>query len=100
MSAVKQWVKRKTNGEWLLILDGYDNDSFDIRQFFPSQDTGRVIVTTVRSKIAPGLDAQGIEVKGINESAGAELLLQKAHIPAREQRDDPGKMSHFADDFS
>jgi tRNA uridine 5-carbamoylmethylation protein Kti12 len=31
--AVKQWLKAKTNGEWLLILDGYDNESFDIRPF-------------------------------------------------------------------
>jgi hypothetical protein len=43
--------------------DGYDNESFDIRTFFPSQDSGRVIITTVRSKIALGLDAQGLKSK-------------------------------------
>jgi hypothetical protein len=98
--AVKQWLKEKTNGEWLLILDGYDNESFDIRPFFPSQDNGRVLVTTVRSKIALGLDAKGIEVKGIDESAGAELLLQKAHLPDREQCGDPGEAAYFVDEFS
>lgn len=94
ISAVKQWLKKRTDGEWLLILDGYDNESFDIRRFFPSQDNGRVVVTTVSSKIALGLDARGIEVKGIDESLGVELLLQKAQLPAREQCGDTGERAH------
>jgi len=91
LPAVKRWVNKNTNGNWLLILDGYDNDSFDIRPFFPSQHTGRVIVTTVWSKITIGLDAHGIEVQGIDKSAGAELLSQKANIPAHKHCDDPSK---------
>ena len=77
VSVVKQFLAKLESGRWLMIIDSYDNDSFDIRAFFPSDDmrSGSILLTSIRSKMADHLDARGVEIKGLSESAGREILF-------------------------
>ena len=82
VSTVKRFLAKPDSGRWLMILDSYDNDSFDIRTFFPSGGmwSGSLLVTSVRSKMAYHLDARSIEVKGLDENAGREILFHQKRI--------------------
>lgn len=82
ISVVKEFLVKSGAGRWLMIIDSYDTESFDIRTFVPSahMGPGSLLVTSVRSKIAYDLDAQGIELKGLDEHAGREILLHQMHI--------------------
>ena len=55
----------------------YDTESYDIRTFFPSAHVGlgSLLITSVISKVVYDLDAQGIELNGLDEHAGCEILL-------------------------
>src|SRR6185312_9116817 len=52
--AVKRWLDRPKNTQWLMVFDNYDNPKLpgvtdpaavDIRQFFPDAYHGSVLVT-------------------------------------------------------
>lgn len=87
VSVVRQWLSRATNSKWLLILDGYDSDYFDIRPFLPGGECrhGSLILTTIRSKIADPFNALSVQIDRIDENAGTKILLSKMRIKSPEQ---------------
>jgi hypothetical protein len=78
IAIVKSWLERKSNMGWLMVIDSVEDiDSFDIRQVLPACDHGSIIITSTRADTSSVAGMQGIEVAGIDEKAGVEMLLQK-----------------------
>jgi hypothetical protein len=52
---VRHWFSRPDNGDWLMVMDNYDDPQlpgissstgYDIRQFFPQRSHGSILITT------------------------------------------------------
>ena len=63
VSAVKRWLDRQKNTQWLLVFDNYDNpklpgvidqNAVDIRRFLPEAYHGSVLITTRSSAVKIG----------------------------------------------
>ncbi|KAI9780998.1 MAG: hypothetical protein M1839_006437 [Geoglossum umbratile] len=79
----KSWLERKTNIGWVMTIDGVEDiDGFDIRELLPVCDHGSIIITSTRAR--GGFNGMhDIEVAGIDEESGVEMLLQKAKQSSR-----------------
>ncbi|KAL7271005.1 hypothetical protein RUND412_006273 [Rhizina undulata] len=73
MKAVHNWLGKKENRRWLLLIDNHDNPESYLDKLIPMCDWGSVVVTTR----LPELDSfgEGVEIEGIGLEAGLELLL-------------------------
>jgi hypothetical protein len=88
LSAVKSWLMLRSKGNWLLLIDSYDDaESFDVRQFLPECGHGNILITTTRSEMASELDMDSIEVGAIDSAAGSKILLDKL---SQERRSNEG----------
>jgi len=77
-TAVKEWLAAKHNGEWLLVLDNYDDvDAVDIRLLLPTCDAGNVIITSRKSNLQ--ILGKTVAVDEIDEVSGIRLLLKSAN---------------------
>ncbi|KAJ9419803.1 hypothetical protein QL093DRAFT_2639535 [Fusarium oxysporum] len=73
---VMRWLCRDTNKSWLLVFDSVDiNEDLDIRKYFPNCEHGSIIITTTRSDIHSPLKFHGIELEGVDDLAGSQILL-------------------------
>ena len=93
LSVLKDFLVKSDTGRWLIVMDSYDTDSFDVRSFLPSPHvcSGSILITSVRPKIASMLNARRIEIKGLDDDAGSEMLL---HYMGNKAPNQPGKLSH------
>jgi len=91
--ALRKWLAEKTNKNWLLILDNYDDGGVDIHLLLPTCDTGNIIITSRKSN----LQMLGIlvPVDDIDEESGVSLLIKSANL---EQPGSEGK--HECNPFS
>ncbi len=73
----KKFLASPKSGDWLFVFDGYDSDYFDIREFLLVQDSsrGKYIITTIKEKIALSFDGCEVEVHGVADDIGAQILL-------------------------
>lgn len=76
INAVKTFLARKDNQDWLLIFDSWDStDKINIRSFFPHSAHGHIMITT-RQKDSGNLGFS-LEVASIKKEAAARLLLNR-----------------------
>jgi hypothetical protein len=63
--------------DWLLVLDNADDlDNVDLRSFFPTAASRRILITSRNPKSRHfGI---GLEIQSLPEDAAVQLLLQKA----------------------
>jgi hypothetical protein len=80
---VLEWLEQDLNRSWIIVFDGVDGredpnepDYIDLRKYIPSCDHGHVLLTTISSDLHLRLDFAGIQVNGVDEQAGSEIVLR------------------------
>ncbi|KAL7274139.1 hypothetical protein RUND412_002973 [Rhizina undulata] len=73
MKAVHNWLGKKGNQRWLLLIDNHDNAESELDKLIPMCDWGSVVVTTRLPEL--NVFGKGIEIEGIGSGVGLELLL-------------------------
>ena len=75
---VHKWLVPRREGSWLLIIDSIDDlEAFDCRRLIPQCKHGTVIVTSTHFRATECLGSTGLEVGGLDEKAGCEMLLSR-----------------------
>lgn len=76
--AVKEWLRRDCNSNWLLIFDNVDDlESFSISDFFPNSQYGCIILTSRRPECVRLGHEMHLDVMDENESI---TLLSKSYL--------------------
>lgn len=94
IESVLEWLEQETNRAWIMVLDGVETTytltsiNIDIRKYFPSCNHGHVLLTALSPCLHARLGYPGIQVRGVDEDAGAQILLRCAGV---EEPDSPGK---------
>ncbi|KAL7268678.1 hypothetical protein RUND412_008689, partial [Rhizina undulata] len=76
VKAVHNWLGRKGNQRWLLLINNYDDARIDLDKLIPICEWGSVIVTTWLTEL--NVFGVGVEVETIGLEAGLELLLRRS----------------------
>jgi hypothetical protein len=74
---VGQWLSKKLNIKWLLVIDGIDRNftrGASILDFIPPYNWGKIIVTSRRPKY--GVLGHSLKVREIDDSNGVALLIK------------------------
>lgn len=79
---VKARLEEEADPNWLMIVDGLEDlpARYRIGQLLPQCNHGTIILTTTRSDLASIVKAPGIEVCGIDETAGIQLFLERFQV--------------------
>lgn len=86
--AVKQWLSRAENQDWLLILDNADDlDSVRVAKYFPIVSWGHIIVTTRDQAAIGNVTKQGLLLEQLGVKEAVELLMEKAGIEDPQEED-------------
>jgi uncharacterized protein YjiS (DUF1127 family) len=73
VNAVKHWLAKKENRDWLLLLDNADDlENIGMSDFIPSSGTGTVIMTSRRPEYVRF--GWALELVEMDEAEGLELL--------------------------
>ncbi|KAH1966288.1 hypothetical protein KXV80_004605, partial [Aspergillus fumigatus] len=92
IESVLEWLEQETNRAWIMVLDGVETTytltsiDIDIRKYFPSCNHGHVLLTALSPCLHARLGYPGIQVRGVDEDAGAQILLRCAGV---EEPDSP-----------
>lgn len=79
--AVKRWLSRKENQDWLLIFDNADDlDSVRISKYFPTASWGHILMTTRDQAAIGGVAKQGLVLERLGAKEAVEVLIAKAGI--------------------
>ena len=83
--AVKNWLARPTNTDWLLILDNLDDlESFDLTSLMPTTQHGHVIITSRRHQaIRLGTP---LEIKPMDKRDAVDLLLKSSDLTSLDRK--------------
>jgi hypothetical protein len=80
---VIEWLEQEANRCWLIVFDGVESlddfdhiDSFDIRDYFPTCKHGHLLLVTTSPDLHLRLELPGIQVEGVNDQTGANILLR------------------------
>jgi hypothetical protein len=74
---IRQWLSKSENPDWLVIYDNYDDPrlpgnksstGYDIRQFFPFQAQGSILITTRSNRINFGKRLQLGKFQDLHQS--------------------------------
>ena len=94
VDVVKQWLTRKGNDNWLLIFDNVDDlDSFDIRNYFPADTSGSILMTSRRPECARYGVAIPLDQMPENE---ALMLLSKSVSREISPQDNEGSLPAYS----
>lgn len=66
---------------WLLVLDNADTPDVDYQQYFPSNASGVVILTSRNADCQHYATAKWINLEGLPDIKARELLLKAARVP-------------------
>ncbi|KAF8961390.1 acyl transferase/acyl hydrolase/lysophospholipase [Flammula alnicola] len=94
VDASLRWLASQHTGNWLLLFDNADDVKLNLRKFFPSCETGNILVTTRNPELcihAAGKDAVA-RVAGMNHEDAKCLLLQ---LSQEEQSDENKKLAEL-----
>ncbi|EAW19321.1 Pfs and NB-ARC domain protein [Aspergillus fischeri NRRL 181] len=89
---VLEWLEQETNPIWIMVFDGVETTAtstsmdIDIRKYIPSCNHGHVLLTALSPCLHARLGYPGIQVRGVDEDAGAQILLRCAGV---EEPDSP-----------
>jgi len=82
VQAMKDWLARSLNDEWLLIFDNYNEiDIFSLAAYFPSNSAGRILVTSQRPDCRR-IALHAVEVDILDKTSAISLLLSGNEICA------------------
>ena len=70
---VKAWLA--SQGNWILVLDNYDDAQINIRNILPSRAAGSVIITTRDRRVVGNLANSGIELNELSSDEAVRLFL-------------------------
>ena len=81
VDAVKRWLSKVENCDWLLILDNADNlEAVQIKKYFPSVPWGHIILST-RDQTAIGtVTKHGCILERLNSDEAITVLMEKAAL--------------------
>lgn len=95
---VVEWLEQDTNRSWIMVFDGipsFDDmsgcDGLDIRKYLPSCDHGHLLLITTASDLQSRLGFPEIQLQGVDDHTGSEILLKCAGIRSS---DSPGISLH------
>lgn len=84
---VVEWLEQDTNRSWIMVFDGipsFDDmsgcDGLDIRKYLPSCDHGHLLLITTASDLQSRLGFPEIQLQGVDDHTGSEILLKCAGI--------------------
>lgn len=77
VDAVREWLGRDGNTEWLLIFDGSDGLEYaELSNFFPDSLVGHIIITSRRRPMARSF--QEVELGAMNQQEACKLILNSS----------------------
>lgn len=84
---VTKWLERQAS--WIMVFDGVpgahdvdDNEDLDIRNYFPTCEHGHILLVTTSSDLHVRLHCPDVQLQGLDQQIGSELLLRCAGIKA------------------
>jgi len=83
---VLNWLK-KTDRQWLLIFDNAE-DSKSLREFWPTSNHGRVLITSRNHILASQPASKGIEITTFEKKEGAAFIM---FLLQHERHEDPSE---------
>ncbi|KAJ0413277.1 hypothetical protein BJY00DRAFT_306433 [Aspergillus carlsbadensis] len=88
---VIEWLEQDVNRSWVIVFDGVESlddsdmiDSFDIRDYFPACKHGHLLLVTTSPDLHLRLAFPGIQVQGVDDQMGADILLRCARARSRD----------------
>ncbi|KAL3465971.1 hypothetical protein BJX64DRAFT_284904 [Aspergillus heterothallicus] len=86
---VIEWLEKETS--WIMVFDGVpgaydvdDHEDFDIRRYFPACGHGHIVLVTTSSDLHVRLGLPDVQLQGLEERTGSEILLRCAGVSAPE----------------
>ena len=74
---LKEWMLSPQSGDWLMILDNYDDiQGINFDSFIPAEATGGVLITTRDRKIVGPIATSGLHLTAMDESDAKLLFLR------------------------
>jgi hypothetical protein len=93
---VTEWLEKQAS--WIMVFDGVpgaydvdDREDYDIRTYFPVCEHGHILLVTTSSDLHVRLGFPNVQLHGLDDRIGSEILLRCAGINAP---DDAGKYTY------
>jgi hypothetical protein len=90
---VTEWLEKQ--GSWIMVFDGvpggYDVDDYediDIRKYFPICEHGHILLVTTSSDLHIRLGFPDVQLEGLDDRTGSEILLRCAGVNAPDHAGD------------
>jgi tetratricopeptide (TPR) repeat protein len=80
MSAIREWLDSAKSGSWRLIIDNYDQFTFDIAEFLP-RSRGAIFFTSRQREVAESVAQHVIYLDCMEPPEAASMLLHLAKLP-------------------
>jgi hypothetical protein len=74
---LKGWLSNDTNNRWLLIIDDYDPDAFNLEVILPTSESGHIIMSTSQTYAYPGSLLVSVP-DSIGEAESVDLLIRSS----------------------
>ena len=76
IAAFREWLSRPMNKNRLLVFDNHDEPaSYNIKQFFPYQAQGSIVITTRSPRLQIG---KSLALKKLDKSHGLQVLARRS----------------------
>jgi len=82
---LRNWLSHESNNRWLLMIDNYDPDSFELEIVLPVSEVGHILLSTNKPYASPGSHLVTV-TDSIGEAQSVDLLI-------RSSGKDPGTVS-------
>jgi len=81
-----RWLTKQPNGNWLIYFDNADDVNLKLKKFFPSSESGNILVTTRNRELRhyTGRDADA-NVTGMDHEDATTLLLHQARAEGSDE---------------
>ncbi len=76
ISLLKLWMTLPESGDWLLVLDNYDEIGVKLNDFVPAEAVGSVLITSRDRKIIGSVANSGLSLAAMNELDAKHLFLR------------------------
>ncbi|KAA8910805.1 hypothetical protein FN846DRAFT_761666, partial [Sphaerosporella brunnea] len=77
VNILKAWLSHESNNRWLLIVDGYDPDAFNLDVILPTTESGHIIMSTSQTYAHPGSFLISVP-DSIGEAECVDLLIRSS----------------------
>lgn len=81
VDAIKRWLSKEENSEWLLIFDNADDlESVWLPRYFPATSWGHIIITSRDQAAIGSVGREGCLLERLEASEAISVLIGKARI--------------------